>query len=72
MKSTEIQPQMFTINTLYANGWTIRQAAKKLDRSYSHVASVLRGDRKSAQLVAALQALPPRPLILRESLAACK
>ena len=53
---------MFTINTLYANGWTIRQAAAKLGLSYSHVSYVLRGERESAKVIRSLQALPKREL----------
>lgn len=53
---------MFTINTLYANGWTIRQAAAKLGLSYSHVSYVLRGERESAKVMRSLQALPKREL----------
>lgn len=56
------------INTLYAKGWTIRQAAKHLHVSYSHLAYVLRGKRESASLLARLRGLPYRPLVLREKL----
>ena len=53
-------------NTLYAKGWTIRQAARKLNVSYSHLAYVLRGQRVSITLVDKLRAVPERPLNLRE------
>lgn len=53
-------------NTLYAKGWTIRQAARKLNVSYSHLAYVLRGERVSVSLIKKLRALPKRKLVLRE------
>ncbi len=54
-----------TLNELYAKGWTVRQAASRLGRSYSHVAAVLRGQRCSQQLMSELCALPTRDLKLR-------
>lgn len=63
-----MQHQTQGINWLYARGWTVRQAAKKLGVSYSHVAYVLRGERKSKRLLDSLRALPQRTLNLRERL----
>ena len=52
-------------NWLYSKGWTVRQAAKAINRSYSHVAYVLRGERKSKEIEKQLQKLPMQPLRLR-------
>lgn len=60
--------QTISTNELYAKGWTIRQASKAIGRSYSHVAYVLRGERKSAAITRALLALPQRGLSLRSIL----
>ena len=61
---------MTEINTnwLYAKGWTIRQASKAINRSYSHVAYVLRGERKSITILRELEKLPARALNMRSSL----
>lgn len=58
-----------TLNDLYARGWTIRQASRRINRSYSHVAYVLRGERKSEKIQKALLALPKQTLVLRRPLA---
>lgn len=54
-----------SLNTLYQKGYTIRQAARAVDRSAPHVLLVLKGARKSPNLVKALLALPNRELNLR-------
>ena len=56
------------INWLYAKGWTVRQAAKAVNRSYSHVAYVLRGQRQSNALLLQLKRLPQRTLSFREKI----
>lgn len=61
-----MQAQTIDKNWLYAQGWTIRQAARKLRRSPQHIAEVLKGARKSDPLIRKLQNLPARPLQFRE------
>lgn len=61
-----MQTQIMTVNELYSKGWTIRQASRRIKRSYSHVAYVLRGERKSEKIQKALRALPKQDLVLRE------
>lgn len=56
------------INWLYAKGWTVRQASKAINRSYSHVAYVLRGERQSLSIIRELKKLPSRSLHFRDSL----
>lgn len=54
--------EVLSIPWLHAKGWTVRQAAKAIDRSWSHVASVLKGKRKSTVVTAGLRALPKKKL----------
>lgn len=51
---------------LYAKGWTISAAARRLGRAAAHVNMVVNGQRRSAVLVSLLWGLPDRPLTLRE------
>lgn len=53
-------------NWLYSRGWTIRQASKAINRSYSHVSYVLRGERKSKAIARELKKLPVRTLNMRK------
>lgn len=62
------QSQKMNSNELYARGYTIRQAAKVLKVSPTHISCVLRGERQSKSLMARLVALPQRRLTLREIL----
>lgn len=55
----------FGRNELYARGYTIRQAAASIGRSYGQVAAVLRGERRSAIVITMLRALPQRALQFR-------
>ena len=56
----------FGVDELYALGYTLSAAARKVKRSKTHVYFVLKGERQSPQLLRKLRALAPRPLILRE------
>lgn len=51
---------------LYAKGWTIAAAARRIGRATAHVNMVVNGHRTSATLVRQLWGLPDRPLELRE------
>lgn len=56
------------LNWLYAKGYTVSAAARKIKRSTGHVNQVLHGKRESRAVLAALAALPQRPLRMRERL----
>lgn len=66
MNTTLTQDQTFSSAWLYAKGYTIAQAARRIGRSTQHVHSVLNGKRESAAVMNALQALPQRPFTPRE------
>lgn len=57
-----------TYSELKAKGYTISAAARRCGVSANHVSLVLRGERSSAKLMAALEALPLKPLELREKI----
>lgn len=61
-----MQDQTIDKNWLYAQGWTIRQAARKLGRSPQHIAEVLKGTRRSEPLLRKIKKLPLRSLSWRE------
>ena len=44
----------------YAAGWSYRSAAPQLGVCYQHLCAVLRGERHSSRLIAAISALPKR------------
>jgi len=58
----------YSVSWLYEKGWTVAAAARQLKRSKPHLYNVLTGKRQSKKLLAAVDALPPRPLSLRERL----
>jgi len=57
-----------TYSELSAKGYTISAAARRCGVSANHVSLVLRGKRSSAKLIAALEELPIKPLVLREKI----
>lgn len=60
--------QGMTYSELLAKGYTISAAARRCGVSANHLSLVLRGERSSAKLIEALQALPVKPLEMRERL----
>lgn len=62
----DMQPDKISREWLRTRGWSISQAAKVINRSRNHVATVLRGERHSAVLERKLRKLPLRSLYLRE------
>ena len=46
----------------YEAGWSYRAAAPLLGVCYQHLCQVLRGERQSRRLLAAIAALPKRPI----------
>ena len=60
------QDETISLTWLYVKGYTISCAARIIGRTPAHVNMVVNGKRKSAAVTAALRALPPRPLRLRE------
>lgn len=60
------QDKSITLEWLYHRGWTLSAAARKINRSKTHVYFVLKGERQSPQLLSKLRALAPRRLVLRE------
>ncbi len=59
------EPEEVTAQWLYMRGYTVRQAAKAINRSATHVHYVIAGKRKGPATAAALRKLPRRPLCLR-------
>lgn len=60
------QAKRISKEQLYAKGWTISAAARRLGRTAAHVNMVVNGQRSSVVLVRQLWSLPDRPLQLRE------
>ena len=71
METAKTQAEI-TVSDLFAKGYTQSSAARRIGYSKGHVHLVLKGERESPEVINRLLALPPRPLILRERLAACK
>lgn len=66
--NTQLQQQTVTASELKMRGWTGRLAAFYLKRSTNHVATVLRGERKSESLIKQLASLPVLTAYDREEL----
>lgn len=62
----ENQAESLSVEWLYRKGWTISAAARAIKCSTNNVWAVLHKQRTSAPVVAALAALPHRPMRLRE------
>ena len=66
MNTSLTQDQLTSPAWLYAKGYTIAQAARRIGRTTQHVHAVLHGQRKSWAVMKALLALPAKPFEPRE------
>lgn len=61
----ETQDKIPSLEWLYAQGWTLRGAAQKLNVDPSHLRRVLDGERISKRLIDRVLQLPKQRLVLR-------
>lgn len=68
----ETQEIKIDLAWLYGRGWTLREAAEKLQVNPGHLCRVLKGDRPSRRLLARVHNLPERSLQFRRKLVSSK
>lgn len=61
----ETQEIKIDLAWLYGRGWTLKEAAEKLQVNPGHLCRVLKGDRPSRRLLARVQTLPKQSLQFR-------
>ncbi len=65
--NTQDQENVPTLEWLYSQGWSLREAAMYLGIDPGHLSRVLKGERKSRRLMEKVALLPKKRLSLRRN-----